>query len=243
MTIIKTMELTGFQQVGVFHETFGHPKKDQLQHDIFKNDPKLVKFRLSLIEEEIDELYEGWRYDDFHEMIDAICDTLFVVYGMCHVFGINYDNYKIHKIESTDKFVPKNTDADMAHPVLTKFLKNLSKSLNALKKSCDDADMIGTINNLNAITDHCYDMGKFLNIDVDQCFYEVFRSNMTKVCDNEKTAKESVDWYVKNDCRYKQPSYKKSPNNKYWMIYDGATSKILKSIEFEHPNFEKFFDK
>ena len=85
-TVSTTQKLTGFQQVGIFHEVFGHPQEKKLYTEVFDENQKLVSFRLSLITEEFDEFVEACQKSDFVEAIDAIADLLFVTYGMCQAF-------------------------------------------------------------------------------------------------------------------------------------------------------------
>ena len=86
----------------------------------------------------------------------------------------------------------------------------------------------------------CYDISSYLNIDINKCFVEVHRLNMTKVCPTEDEAIETVKWYKQNEHRYESPSYRKSVNPKYWVVFDEKTSKILKSIKYEKPNLGQF---
>lgn len=156
-------ELTNFQKVGVFHSVFGHPKHDKPQVNIFDEDKKLVKLRIDLIQEELDELKEACDQKDMVEVADALCDILYVTYGAGHAFGL----------------------------------------------------------------------------DLDTMFNEVQESNMTKTCDNEEDAKLSIEKY-KDDYRYEDPQYRKSECNKYWVVYDNKTGKILKNHKFKSPELSKF---
>ena len=54
-------------------------------------DRKTIDLRLSLIEEECEELIEAINNKDIKEAADAIADLLYVVYGCAHAFGINAD--------------------------------------------------------------------------------------------------------------------------------------------------------
>lgn len=110
------MKKTGFEQVGEFHEKFGHP----VQHKPFVPDTKTVKLRLALILEEFAELSEAClnlettaaqQYlnllsqaenslqaltdndvnVDIIEVADALTDINYVTYGAGHCFGVNLD--------------------------------------------------------------------------------------------------------------------------------------------------------
>ena len=80
-------------------------------------------------------------------------------------------------------------------------------------------------------------MGRAIGVDLDKAFKLVHKSNMSKLCKNEDDAKQTVEWYkqkfVSGEQPYDSPSYRKSPNGKYWVVYNKSTSKILKSIKYK----------
>lgn len=237
---MTTCNLTGYEQVGEFHEVFGHPLNKEIDKNIFDTNFKLVDFRLNLIEEEMNEFIDACKKQDKIEAIDAIADTLYVVYGACHVFGINYDEIKtvpelIYEIfEPTNIFTDRSSDLNDETTKFTEIVKEL-------RHVCEnDKDMTLVAKYLDKIVKQCYTLASLFSVDIDKCFAEVHRSNMTKVCLTEEDAKESVEWYKKNESRYKDPAYRISTNPKYWVIYDKETSKILKSIKFELPNLKQF---
>lgn len=82
---------TNFQSVVEFMRVFGQSTPDTVQKDIMQSDPKLLKFRLDLIREEVRELEQAAKDNDMTEVIDALGDILYVVYGMGAAFGINLD--------------------------------------------------------------------------------------------------------------------------------------------------------
>jgi predicted HAD superfamily Cof-like phosphohydrolase len=82
---------TNFNKVGEFHDTFEHPKHDVPQMDVFTSKPDLVKLRIALIEEELNELKEACDNHDMTEVADALCDILYVTYGAGHAFGLDLD--------------------------------------------------------------------------------------------------------------------------------------------------------
>ena len=233
-----TTSPTGYQQVGEFHEVFGHPLKTVPQENIFNDNPELVKFRISLIDEEINEMKDAYEKNDFIEIVDAIADTMYVVYGAFHVIGVNYDTHCDHSkniiyspLASTIPSVNWKTN-------INQNLEHITSILSLLKLSEEEKSFDNFVKNLCDIISACYDIASSLHIDIEQCFAEVHRSNMTKVCTVEEHAIDSVNWYIVNETRYKTPSYRKSTNAKYWIIYDKDTSKILKSRMFELPNIK-----
>tara|TARA_B100000029_G_C17257148_1_gene844981 strand:+ start:93 stop:464 length:372 start_codon:yes stop_codon:yes gene_type:complete len=79
--------MTNFEKVGLFMKTFGQEVKtsSELSSD------KINSLRISLIEEELDELKKAIAENNILEVADALTDILYVTYGAGHAFGINLD--------------------------------------------------------------------------------------------------------------------------------------------------------
>ena len=79
--------MTNFEKVGLFMKTFGQEVKtsSELSSD------KINSLRISLIEEELDELKKAIAGNNILEVADALTDILYVTYGAGHAFGINLD--------------------------------------------------------------------------------------------------------------------------------------------------------
>lgn len=84
--------ISNFEKVLDFNKSFGIQIFNKIQKNITKDDPKLIKYRLSLICEEVEELEEAVKNHDYNEMVDALSDILYVVYGMGTSIGVNLDN-------------------------------------------------------------------------------------------------------------------------------------------------------
>jgi predicted HAD superfamily Cof-like phosphohydrolase len=84
--------ISNFEKVLDFNKSFGIQIFNKIQKNITKDDPKLIKYRLSLICEEVEELEEAVKKHDYNEMVDALSDILYVVYGMGTSIGVNLDN-------------------------------------------------------------------------------------------------------------------------------------------------------
>lgn len=155
-------EKTQYQKVQEFHKCSGHPCNETVQKKYITENPDRVAFRIGLIREELSELEDAVRDNNFGEVVDALSDILYVTFGMGIEFGI----------------------------------------------------------------------------DLDKSFDIVHNSNMTKFCKTEQEAFDTVEWYKKNEPRYDSPAYKKSPDGKFWVVYNKSNDKTLKSINYTPANFE-----
>ena len=79
--------MTNFKKVGVFMKTFGQEVKNKPSFST----EKIKQLRISLIQEELDELKEAMTNNDLLEVADALTDLLYVTYGAGHAFGIDLD--------------------------------------------------------------------------------------------------------------------------------------------------------
>ena len=79
--------MTNFEKVGLFMSTFGQEVKKQSS----LSTEKIKALRLSLIQEELEELTKAMKENDILEVADALTDILYVTYGAGHSFGINLD--------------------------------------------------------------------------------------------------------------------------------------------------------
>ena len=79
--------MTNFEKVGIFMKTFGQELKNKSE----LSTEKINKLRISLIEEELDELKQAIKENNIKEVADALTDILYVTYGAGHAFGINLD--------------------------------------------------------------------------------------------------------------------------------------------------------
>ncbi len=79
--------MTNFKRVKEFMMTFGQDVKKKA---VFP-EKKIQDLRISLIEEELQELKEAIKNKDIKEVADALTDILYVTYGAGHSFGIDLD--------------------------------------------------------------------------------------------------------------------------------------------------------
>ena len=79
--------MTNFEKVKEFMESFGQEVK--IKPGL--GSKKINLLRISLINEELEELKQAIAQNNIEEVADALTDILYVTYGAGHAFGINLD--------------------------------------------------------------------------------------------------------------------------------------------------------
>jgi predicted HAD superfamily Cof-like phosphohydrolase len=217
--------------VNEFHETFGHAPYDTQHYQIFDTiNITNINFRYDLIHEEVCEYIEADANNDLIEKIDALCDIMYVCYGALITFGMN-ENDCIYDECMSEYIIDPHGDVCLLQYYDTE-IKNAITNNNALAFAA----------NVNKLIKVCKIISNnFYKLNIMDCFKEVHDSNMSKACFSEEDAIISVNKY--NADRYKNVKYKSDKNNKYFIIYDADTSKILKSYKFTKPNIAKYINK
>ena len=122
--------MTNFEKVGLFMKTFGQEVKTKAE----LSNSKINDLRISLINEELEELKEAVKDNNILEVADALTDILYVAYGAGHAFGINLDKCfnevqesNMSKLDSDGKPIYNESGKVMKGP--NYFKPNLSKFL------------------------------------------------------------------------------------------------------------------
>ena len=123
--------MTNFEKVGLFMKTFGQDVKNKPGF----SSEKINNLRISLINEELEELKQAMKNNDLKEVVDALTDILYVTYGAGHAFGVNLDKCfdevqksNMSKLGKDDKPIYNEAGKVMKGPSyfkpdLSKFLK------------------------------------------------------------------------------------------------------------------------
>ena len=174
------------------------------------------------------------------------------------VFGINFD--EVEKPSGTLFESPKNNVEVFKNElsVLNTQVSRYAMLLDFLEDTIEGRDFSDTTDTLVNFITASYKIGSLFGVDIDECFAEVHRSNMTKLCKTENEAQITVSDYIrkkevrdkmleeatsdeqkeeihKTNKAYEDPGHREAPLAQYWVVYDQKTSKILKSINFENP--------
>lgn len=247
---------------------------------------KLVKFRISLIQEEAKELQEAIANNDRIEVIDALIDILYVVHGAFITFE-HTPNFDINRITTNnvqENMLTLLSDEVEEYTMNVLDNKYNDKELQTIQdilfllvdysgKDCSNIDILDKSNEiimnyclkiispafrlhkqnicdlipfLQIILNNTYKCLAAFGIDTNTAFKIVHDSNMSKLCDTEKQAIATVEWY-KNSDKYKlvydSPSYRKSKGSDYYIVYNESTNKVLKNIDYIPANFSSLFEK
>jgi len=248
------MNQSNYEKIVEFHNCSGLPVHD---HKAGLYDTALVKLRLDLITEEFDELQEAVQQQDYTEIIDALADLLYVTYGACASFGIIPDDKSEFRVCHQPRFQPQpyitqeNPNlVTLNLSILHTNIQNLALELKLIQDNLSSMDSwsLDTHNLSSTLFDllrNIYMTAIAFGVDINKAFALVHVSNMTKFCNTEQEAIESVKAY-ENDIRYDSPAYKKCDNtttqelitspNKY-VIYNKSSGKILKSLYYKPVSF------
>ncbi len=108
-------KINSLNQVGEFHKTFKAPILDTPQIP----SEQRCELRVSLLQEELNELSQAIKDNNIVEVADALCDLQYVLSGACLEFGLG------------DKFVELFNEVQRS---------NMSKACNSIQEAVDTID-------------------------------------------------------------------------------------------------------
>jgi len=243
MDMDRSTKIDNLQKVRDFHLAFGLDVRDVPFTNVYTESPKLVTLRNMLIREEFEELKQAVRDSNTNETMDALMDILYVVYGTFVSYGlkprwVSQEDYervieKYHEQFDEEDRAILRTDSDTMAVKLEK-MEVAVAGLEQLDVRLDTVQMY-----LNRILESCYILcrpqyfGRVVN--ADDCFGQVHRSNMSKLCASEEVAQRTVEWYLaRPELGYDRPAYRYNDALGLWVVYNSTTGKVLKSVEY-HP--------
>lgn len=235
--------VSNFECVGEFHRVFEHPIKNSPDVSVFEENPKLVSLRYALIEEETKEFIEAAKTKDVVEMVDALADIEYVVFGAGHAFGINMDSMlSLACLPAARKLTPSDYFSRTSEAKVTTICEEFQALLSGLEASLESRNMIEIAVVLLKIVEQAYSVAADIGVDLDEAFDLVHKSNMTKACLNREQAEASLEQYLKDTSVYKDPAIKQSADGKYWIVYDRSTGKTLKSKFYKAVNLRQLVE-
>ena len=146
---------------------------------------------------------------------------------------------KVFGVKTFDTYQPNIFDKD---PNLTKLrLELIKEEVSELEDAIKNKDFPEVVDALADILYVVYGAGASFGVNLNEALDMVHKSNMSKLCDDEKTAKLTVEKYkldyINNKSPYDSPNYKYDENTQKYIVYNENTGKILKSINYKPVNF------
>ena len=227
--------MTDFQKVCEFNKAFDFPVFSI--GDFSQDAVNCYKLRIALINEEINELFEAFAQKDIIEQMDACGDILYVAYGMGYSYGYNFDELMIKNFDY--KYI-------LDYPLFTRLSydqnRTSEQSIAALKKLQDELNEstnIETSINIALIIIYCvYEFQFNACFNSPYIFDVIHKSNMTKLCNTEEEAAQTVAMYKEKFAnRFDSPYYYKLDSGKY-VVKNRSTGKSLKSINYVKVEFD-----
>jgi len=210
-----------------------------------------AKFRKNMmsqyqfLESEIRELEvaEGRPTRSNIEILDAICDGKYILYGTECYMGftpMDYESITGYTIVLSENIFDEIT--------------NVRKLVDIMKTTIEVGDDDSIYDNLKiilmAIDIKLTHIAELYGYDYKRAFAIVHEANMSKFCSTIEEAKLTVEYYdkIKFTTDYKYPDYRLSPDHTYYIVYNNDTSenpinngKILKCINWKEPDLSPLF--
>ena len=218
------MTMTNFDKIKEFHAASGLALADTPQYNVFEN-KKLTDLRVALIMEEVGELLDAAKQKDHKEIIDALSDILYVVYGAGASFGIDLNQSLIDRLIRKKMCDPNNIEGKTTFEIVRERIKDqwtedgvviqstidydamnndeiakammfpIYKWTQQLERRVFDKDFEGVQSSLTKILAMVYAVGARFGVDLDKSYDIVHSSNMTKFCLTEDLAQRTVESY------------------------------------------------
>lgn len=201
---------------------------------------KVGLLRIALIEEEVKELKElGFEKDDQKEVLDALCDILYVGLGAMLTFGIPAPNdMNLANETFMRKILPMH--------VATQSVRRLKDATEQLRRGLDFGQPDAVYDGLDNLLFETYSVAVKCGFDINNAFEEVHASNMSKFCISREEAEQhcfavGMSSSDKADL-YRHVEFEEvTVNGKtLFIIKSLRNGKVLKGPSFFEPDLTKF---
>lgn len=119
----------------------------------------------------------------------------------------------------------------------------IEEEVEELKKAVADKDRVEVADALADILYVVHGAGIAFGINLDDAFSRVHESNMSKLCDTEEEAIETVEWYEKEfrerRLSYDSPTYRQDPTTGKFVVFNRSTGKVLKNKYYKKVDLEQ----
>lgn len=229
---------------GIFNELSGREIHDTPNPNFMKG--LLSQYQLLVSEFiEFDNAWNGVTRDE-PECLDGLVDMNYILYGTLKYMGINPNDYDITNYEiSFTKCI--KTEIESVRQLLKIYELAVKGEMNPEEITFDNIKIILMGINLKVL--HLADL---LGYNYKAAFKIVHEANMSKFCETEDQALQSIEYYKTSSYKdeYRFPDYRLSKDGNYYIIFNNDKSdqplnagKILKNIYWKEPNLKVLFSK
>ncbi|BCS83057.1 Phosphoribosyl-ATP pyrophosphohydrolase-domain containing protein (two domains) [Cotonvirus japonicus] len=154
-----------------------------------------------------------------------------------NMIGMSHDEVDKQNFKITNKFDTETLNKQSNN--INKFVGIIGKEFDSLTLFVEKRNLFRIISCLSYLIIKTYSLGYIINVDLDDVFTRVHNSNMSKLCENEEQAIDTIEHYkTLQGFENVNIAYRKSVDDKRYVIYNVETGKILKSKYFVLPNFD-----
>ena len=237
---------SNFQLVCEFNQTFDFPVYS-LDSDPLNTQVKSCIYRCDLIKEEgVVEFGQAFNDNNLVEMLDAVCDHLYVLYGACYTFGLEPNIYiKLNANSVNTNNITKliNTHFSSTKTIVKLYESNCELEKKLRESMLEKKNIIEVESILMQLIINTYNIGFHLTNKLDQAFLNVHESNMSKLCKSideaEATVKDYQEKYNNGISSYDTPYYYELKPGLY-VVKNKSTGKALKSINYTPADLKQF---
>lgn len=209
-----------YQSVLEFNRVSGAFVSASVNSRLFDEHPAVVKLKVDLIAEEVNELVAAWEQKNWIELIDALADIEYVVWGAGQAFGLCPEASQARSlIQQGDSF--------------QQCIAVFPLAVAQLRQAVLDRDIEAVSVTLDTLLTDLYKTARKGGIDLNHAFELVHISNMTKFPETEAIAQETVKAYAVKGISV---GYRQAALPGRFVVYNMATNKVLKSILYAPVN-------
>lgn len=229
-----------FLLAAVFNEVSGR----EIHNKPNPNFKKGLLSQYQILVSEFNEFDAAWNAinRDHIECLDGLVDMNYILYGTLKHMGITPNDY------DTDN-VQVNLTNDIHEEI--KSLRNLFGIYQLIAENQLPDDTFDNVKILlMGINLRVLNIARLLDYDYNRAFKIVHEANMSKFCETEDQAIQTVEYYRTSNYKdeYRFPDYRLSPDGNYYIVYNNDKSdqplnagKILKYIHWREPDLRPLF--
>lgn len=191
---------------------------------VFDTHSVLVDLRYLLFDETNKDFKTILKTTDILDMIGALRDTVYVCHSVGLVYRMNLN--PSDDMDKNDTYVYGTTKAqnDYYQSCVIEFNRNLL----LFRKAVIGKDLNGIKAILLGLKIDCNIIGLMFSAKMHTALSYVYISNMTAACNGDQDAIDAIVVIKNKQLISTAPTFKLSPDGKYWIIYGEVDGKILK---------------